>query len=229
MRRFLAHEPLDGTITAHLGECATCHGKLEALKAEQQQFEAEIPFERFAAGVEKAARVQRRERTPGSSNVRVALALAACLVVLFGLQRALQPPYETRTKGGDESSVEFVVAGQTGQRNASPLETLSAGERVRIGVSGARYAVAVSIDDRGEVTTVYSEALTGTGRVWLPDSIEFTGSGREHLVVVLSDEPIAAELIGTQLKERFKASGDVGQLGTLDVTGIQVHRTFIKP
>ncbi|MBL8915195.1 MAG: ACP synthase, partial [Archangium sp.] len=59
--------------------------------------------------------------------------------------------------------------------------------------------------------------------------IEFTGRGREHLVVVLSDNPIAPETIGNQLKARFEQTKSVEQLGTLDVPGVQVHRTFIKP
>jgi hypothetical protein len=228
MRRFLAEESLDVKVIAHLRECAACGGRLDSLRAEQRAFEAEIPFERFAAGVEKAARVQRKQAATSSPNLRAVLALAAAFVLLAGAQLLFGRPVENRVKGGAES-VEFVVGGAAGQRNAAPVEPLAAGERVRIGVTGHRYAVAVSIDEHGEVTTLYSEAVEGTSRVWLPDSIEFTGAGRERVVVVLSDEAIAPELIGNQLRERFGRSRDLDQLGTLDVPGVQVHRTFIKP
>lgn len=231
LRRFLAEEPLEVPLLEHVKACAACGGKLDALRAEQSAFEAELPFERFAAGVEKSVRVMRAQRKhsdgSGSANLRAALALAATLVLLVGAQLLFGRPVENRLKG--DASVEFVVAGASGQRNAAPLEPLAAGERVRIGVSGHRYALAVSIDEQGEVTTVYSEAVEGTARVWLPDSIEFTGRGREHLVVVLSDEPIAPESIGNQLRARFEQSRSVEQLGTLEVAGVQVHRTFIKP
>ena len=50
------------------------------------------------------------------------------------------------------------------------------------------------------------------------------------MVVVLSDGPVTLASVATQLKERFKtANGDLKQLGALDVPGVQVHRTFIKP
>lgn len=229
LRRFLAEEPLEVALLDHLKSCTACAPKLDSLRAEQTAFEAEIPFERFAAGVEKSVRVQQKQARSGSPNLRAALALAAVFVLLAGAQlffgRVKAP--ENRIKG--DASVEFVVAGASGQRNAAPIETLASGERVRIGVSGHRYAIAVSIDEQGEVTTVYSEAVEGTARVWLPDSIEFTGRGREHLVVVLSDDPIAPEVIGNQLRARFEQSKSVEQLGTLDVPGVQVHRTFIKP
>jgi hypothetical protein len=89
---------------------------------------------------------------------------------------------------------------------------------------------AVSIDEHGEVSTLYAEAVEGSGQTWLPDSLEFTGGGREHVVVVLSDEPLSAEEVSRQLKERFSAvGGDLGQLGSLSLAGVQVHRTFIKP
>lgn len=229
MRRYLAEEALDATVLAHLKGCGECDGRLAALRSEQAAFEQQVPFERFAAGVEKAVRVQ--QRTPvarKTTPLNLALALVAMLVVLVGLRFALQPEPPSRVKGGEET-VEFVIAGAKGQRTAAPIETLGAGERVRVGVTGHRYAAAVSIDERGEVSTLYSEALEGRGRVWLPDSLEFTGSGKEVVIVVVSDQPIDTPGLGTQLAERFKAHGDLAQLGTLDVNGVQVHRTFIKP
>lgn len=224
MRRFLAEESLEAGVLGHLRECSECAVRLGLLREEQKAFEAEVPFERFAAGVEKSVRVQQKPRRVSRVGWLVALAAGLVAVVLAAVPRE----GTTRLKGGEE--VDFVVAGASGQRNAAPVEQLVSGERVRIGVSGHRYVTALSIDDRGEVSTVYSEAVAGLGQTWLPDSIEFTGAGQEHVVVVLSDGPVASDSIAIQLKERFKtANGDLRQLGTLDVPGVQVHRTFIKP
>jgi hypothetical protein len=227
MRRFLAEESLEAGVLSHLRECSECGGRLGLLREETKSFEAEVPFERFAVGVEKSVRLQQQQQKPRRvSRVGWLVALAAGLVAVV----LATGPREgtTRLKGGEE--VDFVVAGANGQRNAAPVEQLVPGERVRIGVSGHRYVTALSIDDRGVVSTVYAEAVAGLGQTWLPDSIEFTGAGREHVVVVLSDGPVASDSIATQLKDRFKtANGDLRQLGTLDVPGVQVHRTFIKP
>lgn len=227
LRRLLAEEPLPATVGEHVRACEQCTATFERLRREQEAFQAEIPFERFAAGVEKAVRVQQRPQRSGVTNARFLMSLAAVLVALVGAQLVLQGRGpETRVKGGE--AVDFVVAGATGQRNAAPLEQLAAGERLRIGVSGHRYVLALSIDERGEVSTIYAEAVKAEGQTWLPDSVEFTGTGREHVVVVLSDEPIAEQPVAEQLKERFKAGG-LGQLQPLAVAGVQVHRTFIKP
>lgn len=226
LRRFLAEEPLPAELVAHLQSCATCGVSLSRLRDEQQAFEAAIPFERFAAGVEKAVRVQQKRAQPTRPGVWWAMAalLLAVVIAPFVLRR--EPG--SRIKGGE--IVDFVVAGAQGQRSAAPIERLVEGERVRIGVTGHRYVTALSIDDRGEVSVAYAEAVEGTGVTWLPGSLEFTGAGREHVVVVLSDGPVASEKLGAQLKQRFQAAGgDVLQLGPLEVDGVQVHRTFIKP
>jgi hypothetical protein len=228
LRRFLAEEALDGATTEHLRNCVDCAARLAKLKDEQRQFEAELPFERFATGVEKAARVQQR-KAPRGMWMGVAIALAACFVAFFAGKQVLgESAGGTRIKGG--GAVDFVIAGPSGQRPAAELEQLASGERVRIGVSGHRHVLALSIDDLGEVSTVYAETLPGEAQTWLPESIEFTGKGREHVVVLLSDEPVEAEVLGAQLREHFKAAnGDVTKLGALEAPGVQVHRTFLKP
>lgn len=227
LRRFLAEESLDASTTEHLRACAECAARLGKLKDERDAFEAEVPFERFAAGVEKATRLQKR---PPSSSVVVLMALAACFVAFFAGKAVFDEAAAegNRLKGGPE--VDFVISGPAGQRPAAELEQLSSGERVRIGVSGHKRVLALSIDDAGEVSTIYAETLAGEAQTWLPDSIEFTGKGREHVVVLLSDAPLSADALGTQLREHFKAAeGDVTKLGALEVNAVQVHRTFKKP
>lgn len=226
LRRFLAEERLEAATTQHLRECAECGARLGKLKEEQRAFEAEVPFDRFAAGVEKAVRQQ---KAPARQRpwLGAVFLVAACLVGVVAVRQVLEQP-TSRIKGG--AAVDFVIAGPGGQRPAGELEQLASGERVRIGVSGHRHVLALSIDDAGEVSEVYSETLAGEAQTWLPESIEFTGKGREHVVVVLSDAPIVKEELANRLQASFKAaSGDLTKLKELEVSGVQVHRTFLKP
>lgn len=228
LRRHLAEETLDASTLEHLGACADCQARLSKLREEQAAFEEEIPFERFAAGVASKAPAGRASSGAGRP-ARWMAALAAGLVVLIGVGLALRGgEATTRIKGG--GTVDFVVNGPRGQRDAAETEQLVAGERLRIGVSGHRHVLALSIDDAGEVSTMYAEALGSEAQTWLPDSIEFTGQGREHVVVLLSDAPVPEEEAARKLGEAFKAAeGDLSRMGSIDLPGVQVHRTFIKP
>ncbi len=226
LRRALAHEQLDAATTEHLGSCAECATRLSKLKEEQRAFEAAVPFDRFATGVERAARQQKNPKARSMAGVFIAI--AACLLAFFAGKQVVEDDDGNRLKGG--ATVAFVIEGPGGQRPAVELEQLARGERVRIGVSGHRHVLALSIDDAGEVSTVYSETLAGEAQTWLPESIEFTGVGREHVVVLLSDAPLQTEDLSLQLQAAWKsASGDPTKLGPLDVNGVQVHRTFLKP
>jgi hypothetical protein len=228
LRRFLAEERLEPSVVEHIGACVECSTRISKFKDEQRAFETELPFERFAAGVERAAR-QQKAAPRKSSAMNVMIALAACFVAVFAGKQLLEEGPPNHIKGG--ATVDFVVAGASGQRPAGELEQLAAGERIRIGVSGHRHVLALSIDDAGEVSEVYSETLAnGEGETWLPDSIEFTGMGREYVVVLLTDSPLIAGAISEQLRERFKAAnGDLTKLTDLQIDGVQVHRTFLKP
>jgi hypothetical protein len=132
-------------------------------------------------------------------------------------------------------------AGGGPQRRASPNpaspEALAHGERVRIGYTPGdhRYLTSISIDDRGEVTPLYPEAgrslpISGREQQYLPESIEFTGTGTERLVVVLSDEPLDVEEVKRAAQKAFdEAHGEVSRVDRLDLPGEQFHRTFLKP
>src|SRR5689334_19229829 len=66
---------------AHAAECAQCQGVLKRLEGDQARFEAEIPFERFAAGVERAAGRRVSTARPGRTAAWVAVAAAVLLVI----------------------------------------------------------------------------------------------------------------------------------------------------
>src|SRR3954468_6304510 len=129
LRRRRAGEALgpDGpAIDAHATTCADCRARIRALDEEQRRFEQEISFDRFAAGVERAARgaskTKSMKRRPIISSAWVAplLAMAACVVamVTFVPRPHMTEPQRpaTRIKGG--AGITVRVAGADGQRNA---------------------------------------------------------------------------------------------------------------
>src|SRR6516225_5176419 len=88
LRRRRAGEALgpDGpAIEAHAASCAECRARARALDDEQRRFEQEISFDRFAAGVERAARgaqkrAARGRRVPRGWTAATVLAAAASVV-----------------------------------------------------------------------------------------------------------------------------------------------------
>ena len=186
LRRRRAGETLgaDGpAIEAHASTCAECKARIRALDDEQRRFEAAISFDRFAAGVERAARQPRRVSAPRSPTARwlfPALSLAAALALTITFAPRLRPDAGNRDGDSDQGdrvigtngikgrsaggSITVQVGGQgnTPQRTASidAPEPLSPGERIRIGYQpgGHRYVTSLSIDDHGEVTAIYPEA-----------------------------------------------------------------------
>jgi hypothetical protein len=245
LRRLRAGEALGPgamAIQAHATSCPECRARARALDDEQRRFEQEISFDRFAAGVERAARgAEKRQRRRAwlprlwIAGPLVAMAAAVTLVVTF------KPHEQNRTKGGAGMTVR--VAGAGGQRDARTegAERLAPGERLRIGYSGMyAYLLAFSIDDHGELSLLYSERgqslalprIKGSPSVtmYLPDSVELTGHGLERIVVVLSDQPIDVAAARKALRAAFdKTGGDLARLPRLGLPGEEFSRTFAKP
>ncbi|HVV52938.1 MAG TPA: ACP synthase, partial [Polyangia bacterium] len=175
----------------------------------------------------------------------LALAAAVAVVVTFhgrapGPGGRAHPPGWDGIKGGAGMTVR--IAGAAGQRTAAVagVEPLAAGERLRLGyqTGGHRYLLALSIDERGEVTALYPErgpSLTVPAGVqsathFLPDSLELTGAGLERIVVVLSDQPIDMEAARQAARAAYeRAGGDLSRLPKLALPGEEFTRTFAKP
>jgi hypothetical protein len=249
LRRRRAGETLgaDGpAIDAHAASCADCRARIRALDDEQRRFEQEISFDRFAAGVERAARGASKARTRKpvllSAWVAPMLAMAACLVamVTFVPRPDWNKPTTVRTKGG--AGITVRVAGVDGQRNArvDSTEPLARGERLRIGYQsgGHRYLIALTIDDHGVVQALSPEqgkslvlsdgAATATR--YLPDSWELDGAGVERIIVVLSDQEVDVAAAIRAARAAFdKAGGNLARMPSLDLPGEQFVRTFAKP
>lgn len=229
----------------HAASCEQCGAVLREAEEAQRQFEAALPFERFEEGVKRAeerARKQERTRTGGSqrwTGPLVALAATVLVVVVARPLLETNPPPGVRTKGGAVAELR-IGGGEGSQRMARTdvLEPLAPGERVRLGYTpdARRYVLALSVDAAGEVTPLYPEAgqslpvEPGAGTHWLPDSIEFTGSGTERVVVLLSDAPVTVEDATAAARQAFKASGgDVARMPALDMDGDQTHWMLLKP
>jgi hypothetical protein len=256
LRRFWAGDlgaPEKPAVEAHTAACPRCRARLKELADEQRRFEQEISFDRFAAGVERAARTPRRlpatTTSPRARWVFPALSLAAALALTITFAPRLRPGDDAttnRVKGGGGIAVQIAAPGAGPQRTAAAdaPEALSPGERIRIGyqAGGHRYLTSLSIDEQGEVTPLYPEAgrslpvgkgkaegMTGATR-YLPDSVEFTGKGRERLVVILGDQPLEVEAVRQAARAAFqKANGDLAHLPPLEVPGEQFYRMFVKP
>jgi hypothetical protein len=247
LRRRRAGESLGGgaaveAVDAHLAACAVCKARSRALDDEQRRFEREISFDRFAAGVERAARSaavpRRRVRARIWLYPAMAMAAAVALVVTFAARG--RSGDANRIKGGAGMTVR--VAGATGQRTArtDAAEPLAPGERLRIGYQpgGHRYLLSLSIDQHGEVTALYPEQGTsllvpgGAERAtrYLPDSLELTGAGIERIIVLLSDQPIDVAAARRSARAAYeRAGGDLSRLPPLALPAEEFERTFAKP
>ncbi|HEY7374928.1 MAG TPA: ACP synthase [Polyangia bacterium] len=250
LRRRRAGEALGAdtaAIDAHAAACPDCRARIRALDEEQRRFEQEISFDRFAAGVERAARgaskAQAAKRRPILLHTWVApmLAAAACLVavVTFAPRPVINKP-TVRSKGG--AGINVRVAGVDGQRNArgdSP-EPLVRGERLRIGYQsgGHRYLIALTIDDHGVVQALSPEQgqslALGDGSEkatrYLPGSWELDGAGVEQIIVVMSDQAIDVAAAMRAARAAYdKVGGNLARMPSLDLPGEQFVRTFAKP
>ena len=229
-------------VRAHAGGCPDCRGKLEGLEDEQARFEAAVSFDRFAAGVERAARPRRAEQV--RRWVAPALAAAAAVVMVVAAGRMLEPSGPgkgTNTlKGSPEIAFKIAGPGGGSQRDApvSAPALLSPGERVRIGYRALqhRYVTVISVDQQGLVTPIYPElgeslpVYNGNAMVYLPESLEFTGSGAERVIVILSGDPLQSHAVIAAAKRAFAAAqGDLAKMGPLAVPGEQFPRMVQKP
>lgn len=217
-------------LDQHISACPVCRSKLRRLAEEQRDFQREVPFERFAGGVERARRVPRaRPRSMWSIGFASVLAAAAVVVFFVGVPNRTY----NRSKGANvEATARIATATGSMQRSMPPgsHEILEPGERVRLGYQTAdpRYLAVVSIDEQGEVSPLYPEAgpalSVGVTRetVYLPDSIEFTGKGREKVFLFLARNPFDSQAAKQAVTEGYRTSkGSLDDLPNPAFTGGQ--------
>jgi len=250
LRRFRAGEfsgEVHEEIARHTAECGSCRAQLRLLQEEQRQFERDIPFERFAGGVERACRVPRpRPKRRWAMGGAFGLVAAAAVVVLlwrpsgrvgdFG-SRDVRHAGFNQTKGGLSAVARIASASGAPQRSLLPAgsATLQPGERIRLGYNTPTpgYLVAVSVDDAGEISALYPEgggslAVAATPRVtFLPDSLELTGLGRERVFLFLANQPLDAAAAKKSVRDAHaRAKGDLVALPTPAFEGRSDVRPF---
>ena len=251
LRRFRAGEfsgEAHEEIARHTAECGSCRVKLRLLQEEQRQFERDIPFERFAGGVERACRVPRpRPKRRWAMGGGFGLVAAAAAVLLLWrpsgrvadsrARDVARLAGSDRTKGGLSAVVRIAAASGEAQRSLPPAgsTTLQPGERIRLGynTAAAGYLAAVSIDDAGEVSTLYPEgggslSVKPTQHLtFLPDSLELTGSGRERVFLLLADRPLDGAAVKKSVRAAHaQAKGDLGALPLPSFAGRSDVRPF---
>ena len=108
--------------------------------------------------------------------------------------------------------------------------------RVGVHATAQEYVLVFSIDDHGEISTVYAEsgasvkvAPAGTTQ-YLPDSLQFDGSGEERLVVLLSENALTEAAASAAVKEEFDRAGQkLSAMQSLKLPAETVYRSFRKP
>jgi len=211
-------------VDRHLAVCAACRAKVRVLVEEQRGFEREISFERFAGGVERAQRVPRqRPRRAWAASVSGLIAAAAVALFLVKVSSSGRHQHNSVKGSTVEATARIASTNAPTQRTAPPgsQEVLEPGDRVRLGYRtvDARYLAAISVDDRGEVTSLYPEsgpalAVSPTFEtVYLPDSLEFTGAGHERVFLYLARTSFDVEAAKQAVKASHQAAK--GDLSTL--------------
>jgi hypothetical protein len=227
-------------VRAHAGGCADCLRKLQGLEDEQAQFESAVSFDRFAAGVERAARSRRAPELRRWIAPAMAAAAAVLVVAAAGRMLARDPGGLNRVKGGPEVALKIAGPGGASQRDApdDAPALLSPGERVRIGYRAVqhRFVTVLSVDQQGEVTPIYPErgeslpASNASAMVYLPESLEFTGSGAERVIVILSGDPLQMSAAVEAAQKAYQAAGgDLSRMAPLSLPGEQFPRMVQKP
>jgi hypothetical protein len=251
LRRFRAGEfsgEVHEEIARHTAECGSCRAQLRLLQEEQRQFERDIPFERFAGGVERARRVPRpRPNRRWAMGGAFGLMAAAAVVVLLwrpsgkvgdlGSRDVARHAGFNQTKGGLSAVARIASASGAPQRSLPPAgsTTLQPGERIRLGYHTPTpgYLVAVSVDDAGEISALYPEgggslAVAAAPHVtFLPDSLELTGLGRERVFLFLADQPLDEAAARKSVRDAHaQAKGDLAALPTPSFEGRSDVRPF---
>lgn len=261
LRRLRAGEILgfeEQELRRHLTDCVDCRQTFDALEAEDRAFQQAVPFERFEPGVRaKAEQLEASGALPERERkakwpvwLRTTWAVPLVLTAMMMVVVVVRSDELVQSVGGGEranrikgtgASITLRIAGADDgpQRSAAEngIEALAPGERIRIGYRAGphRYLLALSIDANGEVTPLYperGESLMIVDEAFLPDSVEFTGTGAERVIVLLTDEPVSVDQATDAARRAFTESdGQMERLPELDldVEGEQFHQTFLKP
>lgn len=241
LRRLHAGELPDSEaaeVRAHAESCERCTRTLQLLDQEQSLLTQRLSLASFRAGVDARGANLRAEPRGGGLRRWIPIALAACLatVVAVPLLRSAPSAMEgERTKGGP--ALDVIVGGDGATREAEDGERLAPGEAVRLRVhpGGRHWALALSVDDAGQVSVLYDDGgaslpIETAEPTLLPDSIAFDGKGAERLYLFASSQPLSTEPIRRALEAAWARAGSAEKMGPVDgVPADQLTRLLVKP
>jgi hypothetical protein len=182
VRRFVAGELTgqDKDLTAvHLEGCARCAKALREIAEEGETLHREVPFEVFAAGV-----AERLAEKPARRRSWVApLAAAAGLLLVTGTALVLRPSDGPGVRSKGAAGAQLFVQDARGVRELGD-EPLAPQAKLQIKLHpGARQHATATLIEPGEKSVLYDgPAISGS----LPQSFEWTGSGKATLRIVFS-------------------------------------------
>ncbi|WP_373049252.1 ACP synthase [Vulgatibacter sp.] len=222
-------------VRSHLERCERCTATWRGLDAERA---ALPPLASFRPGVERHLEAARAKPAPKHALRRLLpLALAASLAALVAvpLLRQAPPTATERIKGG--AGLDVLVGGAGQSRLAAEGERLGPTDRVRLRVHPGNYAwaLALSVDDAGIVTTLYDHRGTSLAvqkgkPLWLPDALAFEGEGAERIYLFLSEAPLATAELARALAVAHRSAGSAAAMATIPgVPGEQSHLLVNKP
>src|SRR6185295_10732585 len=191
--------PAETRVQAHLAVCTSCRSARTSAAALRAHFTVHV----LPRGLRARPRPRRRWRWHWLAIPALA---AALLVVVW--RRPLDPTAggDLAVKGTPSWQVFAHRAGQTFAVHDGAA--LAAGDRIRFAMlsGGARYLLIASIDGSGAATIYYP--YDGAESAAIPgDRVEPAGSivlddapGPERVFAILSDQPIAADVVKAQLR-----------------------------
>jgi hypothetical protein len=216
-------------LRVHLLSCSQCRSGVEQLERERAAFLEDGPPAAFMTEVvaraerEPAPVVPGRGRPASRRTLRwTAAALVAAALALAVITRselsATRDPEGIRLRGTAALELGLFVSRAGGPAlPLAPEERLAEGDVLRFAARSARpgYASIVNVDDRGHVTQYLPQRPGASLRIEaserltpLPQSIRLDGFvGRELIALVISDEPLATDMVVSAFTRAYAASG----------------------
>jgi hypothetical protein len=227
-----------GAAQAHLGACAACQARWQALNEDKQKFE-QFVFPRTLPSIE--ARLEQERAGRGFfERFRFAVLLPAvglAAAAVFGVVTASGPGTQTEDElyiglKGAAPSLEIVALRGVTQFPVTRGVALKPKDRLRFVVkpAGARYLLIASRDGAGVFSVYHPYGATESARLEngaaqrleLPGAVELDDTlGVEHLVAVLSDAPVTA----AELEAAMKVDPTAPQVPNARVLGWDLQKS----
>lgn len=214
------------TAQSHLDACATCRARAEELAALRSHFVTQV--------LPRTAPTLRRPPAWRSAWRWWVPALATAAAVLLVLRPAAPEEPAFSVKGGATLQLFAHRAERTWKVEEG--EALAPGDQVRFRVDpgGLPYALVVSVDGAGQVSTYHpyggaaSAPLPASGVAEFPGSIVLDAArGPERLFALFSREPLSFDAVAPALRELAAGGADAIRSRTHLPVPAEAQATFL--